>query len=181
MGILLKNVEGNGIEAWSLSPKATGTGSLMRSRLSGASFPPETAVLERPQVLQKLKRILVKDEVKFCFGEPVTGIEVAAGRLTAPAFEHSLPVLNNCAGAYADKIVKMFGLSRDHVAIRFKGISFEQDHKKDGLVQESLYPVPDLAFSFMGVHLTRNAWGISMSDRPPFRPSGGRTIGESRG
>lgn len=114
LGILLKNADGNGIEAWSLSPKETGTGSLMRSRLSGPSFPPETGVLERPHVLQKLKRILVKDEVKFCFGEPVTGIEVATSRLTAPSFEHSFSFLINCAGAYADKIAKMFGLSRDH-------------------------------------------------------------------
>ena len=65
----------------------------------------------------------------------------------------------NCAGAHADKVAKFFGLARDHVLVPFKGLYWKLREGGDHWVRESLYPVPDLTFPFLGIHLTRGVGG----------------------
>ncbi|MPZ87528.1 MAG: L-2-hydroxyglutarate oxidase [Nitriliruptorales bacterium] len=62
----------------------------------------------------------------------------------------------NCAGLYADRIAAMAG--RGPRAIRivpFRGEYYELVPERRGLVRNLIYPVPDPAFPFLGVHFTR--------------------------
>jgi len=61
--------------------------------------------------------------------------------------------LINCAGLYADKIAKDFGFSKDFVIIPFKGIYLKDSQNISGL-KTNIYPVPNLANPFLGVHYT---------------------------
>ena len=61
--------------------------------------------------------------------------------------------LINCAGLYADKIAKDFGFSKEYVIIPFKGI-YLKDTKNISQLQTNIYPVPNLANPFLGVHYT---------------------------
>jgi len=61
--------------------------------------------------------------------------------------------LINCAGLYADKIAKDFGFAEHFVIIPFKGIYLKDSHNRSGLTT-NIYPVPNLANPFLGVHYT---------------------------
>ncbi len=59
----------------------------------------------------------------------------------------------NCAGLYADKIAQEYGFAKNYVIIPFKGIYLKD---KDNLshLKTNVYPVPNLANPFLGVHYT---------------------------
>ena len=59
----------------------------------------------------------------------------------------------NCAGLYADKIAQEYGFAKNYVIIPFKGIYLKD---KDNLshLETNVYPVPNLANPFLGVHYT---------------------------
>lgn len=59
----------------------------------------------------------------------------------------------NAAGLYADKVARSFGFSRNHRILPFKGLYFRSD-RMSPLIRTHIYPVPDLANPFLGVHLT---------------------------
>lgn len=59
----------------------------------------------------------------------------------------------NCAGLYADKIANDFGFSNDYVIIPFKGV-YLKDKKNLSELKTNIYPVPNLANPFLGVHYT---------------------------
>lgn len=59
----------------------------------------------------------------------------------------------NCAGLYADNIARDFGFSKDYVIIPFKGI-YLKDKSNVSQLGTNIYPVPNLANPFLGVHYT---------------------------
>ena len=61
----------------------------------------------------------------------------------------------NCAGLYSDKIAAMSGLSTDIQIVPFRGEYYELTDAAKHLVRNLIYPVPDPAYPFLGVHFTR--------------------------
>ncbi len=59
----------------------------------------------------------------------------------------------NCAGLYADKIAQEYGFAKNYVIIPFKGIYLKDADNLSGLTT-NVYPVPNLANPFLGVHYT---------------------------
>jgi len=66
--------------------------------------------------------------------------------------------LINAAGLYADKIGRDFGASKNYTIIPFKGIYLKDRFNRMGL-STNIYPVPNLANPFLGVHYTLTADG----------------------
>ncbi|MFJ4469684.1 L-2-hydroxyglutarate oxidase [Streptomyces sp. NPDC089424] len=66
-------------------------------------------------------------------------------------------VLVNCAGLYCDEIARMTGDDPGMRIIPFRGEYYELARPE--LVRGLVYPVPDPAFPFLGVHLTRGIDG----------------------
>ncbi|MEU3282205.1 L-2-hydroxyglutarate oxidase [Streptomyces antibioticus] len=66
-------------------------------------------------------------------------------------------VLVNCAGLYCDDIARMTGDEPEARIVPFRGEYYELT--RPGLVRGLVYPVPDPAFPFLGVHLTRGIDG----------------------
>ncbi|MFJ9039999.1 L-2-hydroxyglutarate oxidase [Streptomyces sp. NPDC102406] len=66
-------------------------------------------------------------------------------------------VLVNCAGLQCDQIAKLAGDDPDMRIVPFRGEYF--DLARPELVRGLVYPVPDPAFPFLGVHLTRGIEG----------------------
>jgi L-2-hydroxyglutarate oxidase len=63
--------------------------------------------------------------------------------------------LINCAGLQSDRVSHMAG-NRDAVKIvPFRGEYYQLKKNREHLVRNLLYPVPDPAFPFLGVHFTR--------------------------
>ncbi|MFE2044930.1 L-2-hydroxyglutarate oxidase [Streptomyces sp. NPDC059477] len=66
-------------------------------------------------------------------------------------------VLVNCAGLYCDEIARLTGDDPEMRIVPFRGEYYEL--ARPGLVRGLVYPVPDPAFPFLGVHLTRGIDG----------------------
>ncbi|MFD5474056.1 L-2-hydroxyglutarate oxidase [Streptomyces sp. NPDC127105] len=66
-------------------------------------------------------------------------------------------VLVNCAGLYCDEVARMTGDDPQVRIVPFRGEYYELARPE--LVRGLVYPVPDPAFPFLGVHLTRGVDG----------------------
>lgn len=60
----------------------------------------------------------------------------------------------NCAGIYADELIRRQGLDCDFSILPFRGEYFRLAKRCDNLVNRLIYPVPDPELPFLGVHLT---------------------------
>ena len=65
----------------------------------------------------------------------------------------------NCAGLYSDEVAKMHLGDIDTKIIPFRGEYYELTTEAEHLVKHLIYPVPDPAFPFLGLHFTRMADG----------------------
>jgi L-2-hydroxyglutarate oxidase LhgO len=59
----------------------------------------------------------------------------------------------NAAGLYADRIARDYGFSRTTRILPFKGL-YLYSNEPAGALKTNVYPVPDLAYPFLGVHFT---------------------------
>lgn len=60
-----------------------------------------------------------------------------------------------CAGLMADRLTRLMGLTTDFQIIPFRGEYYRLPEKYNNIVSHLIYPVPDPALPFLGVHLTR--------------------------
>lgn len=65
----------------------------------------------------------------------------------------------NCAGLQSDLVARAAGASPEARIVPFRGEYFELAPDARHLVSGLIYPVPDPAFPFLGVHLTRGVEG----------------------
>jgi L-2-hydroxyglutarate oxidase LhgO len=65
----------------------------------------------------------------------------------------------NCAGLYADRVAEMMGEHSGVRIIPFRGEYYTLRPESQHLVKGLIYPVPDPAFPFLGVHYTRTIYG----------------------
>lgn len=67
--------------------------------------------------------------------------------------------LINCAGLHADWIARQAGAQPGVRIVPFRGEYYRLKREREGLVKSLIYPVPDPAFPFLGVHFTRMVRG----------------------
>lgn len=115
---------------------------------------PDTAVIDSHAVLSRIKAMLIAKGVMFEFGTEFTGRNYR-GNVNTKNSQYSYGKLFNCAGAYADKVAKAFGLADEYALVPFKGIYWKLSDNANHKVKANIYPVPDVSIPFLGVHLTR--------------------------
>ncbi|CAA6804446.1 MAG: FAD dependent oxidoreductase [uncultured Sulfurovum sp.] len=106
-----------------------------------ALYSPNTASVNPKEVCLKLKNVLEDKGVVFHFNTAFENMDL------------SYDYLINCAGAYADKIAKKFGLAKNYTMLPFKGIYLKYGENRTD-IRTNIYPVPNLANPFLGVHYT---------------------------
>ncbi|MFJ9445259.1 L-2-hydroxyglutarate oxidase [Kitasatospora sp. NPDC101235] len=79
--------------------------------------------------------------------------------LRTSAGELRCRVLVNCAGLHSDRIARLAGDDAGVRIVPFRGEYYELAERRRDLVRGLVYPVPDPAFPFLGVHLTRGVHG----------------------
>lgn len=67
--------------------------------------------------------------------------------------------LINCSGLHSDRVAQSSGLKTDMKIVPFRGEYYELKPEKRYLVKHLIYPVPNPAFPFLGVHYTRMIGG----------------------
>jgi (S)-2-hydroxyglutarate dehydrogenase len=60
-----------------------------------------------------------------------------------------------CTGLHGDRLARQVDPSRTERIMPFRGEYFHLAHEREYLVNGLIYPVPDPAFPFLGVHLTK--------------------------
>jgi (S)-2-hydroxyglutarate dehydrogenase len=61
-----------------------------------------------------------------------------------------------CAGAWSDRLARLCGGGDDPRIVPFRGGYLKLRAERAGLVRGMIYPVPDPALPFLGIHLTRH-------------------------
>jgi (S)-2-hydroxyglutarate dehydrogenase len=94
-------------------------------------------------------------------GHAVTGIRRVGGRtrLTTTAGDVEAGLVVACAGLYADRVAALGGARRSPRIVPFRGDYYVLHPERRHLVRNLIYPVPDPAFPFLGVHFTRRIDG----------------------
>ena len=67
--------------------------------------------------------------------------------------------LVNCAGLYSDRVARLCGVDPGVRIVPFRGEYYALKPERHHLVRNLIYPVPDPAFPFLGVHFTRMVRG----------------------
>ena len=75
------------------------------------------------------------------------------------AGEFAADFIVNCAGLHCDRVAELAGERRDMRILPFRGEYYTIRPERQYLVRNLIYPVPDPAFPFLGVHYTRMIHG----------------------
>ena len=119
---------------------------------------PECGIVNYKQVCLRLGEIIQeKEENKIFLGNQVTKIINMATSLVVETDKQQIECkhLINCGGLHSDKLTQIGGQNPPAKIIPFKGEYFELKEDTKHLCKNLIYPVPDPAFPFLGVHFTR--------------------------
>ncbi|MER6916766.1 L-2-hydroxyglutarate oxidase [Streptomyces sp. NPDC000594] len=119
-----------------------------------------TGVCDYGAVAAELARLLMEDGALIHCGEEVTAIDrrpwgVAVRTSTGRVVRAR--ALVNCAGLHCDRVARLAGDDPEMRIIPFRGEYYELSDPTR--VRGLVYPVPDPAFPFLGVHLTHGIDG----------------------
>ena len=117
-----------------------------------ALWSPTTSTVDPKEVCLSLKKDLLEKNVTILTNTKYLKRTSSNSFLTSGG-EIKYKWLINCAGLYADKIAKDFGLAKNYTIIPFKGI-YLKDKKNISSLKTNAYPVPNLKNPFLGVHFT---------------------------
>lgn len=116
---------------------------------------PSVGVIDSKAVLERLREELEEQGVRFYFNFKVEKVRPEQKMISGSGEKMRYDYLINSAGAYADRIAKLFGLAGNYELIPFKGFYYKLNPAKADKVRANIYPVPDPAMPFLGVHFTR--------------------------
>ncbi|MBX7058802.1 MAG: L-2-hydroxyglutarate oxidase [Leptospirales bacterium] len=130
-------------------------------RAAGALFVPETGIVDFPGMAQALRR-----RIEGRGGEFLANCKLHEARLQGPhwklcgdGFEVESGALINCAGLYSDRVAALCGEKVETAILPFRGEYYQLAPAARSLVRDLIYPLPDPAFPFLGVHYTRRIDG----------------------
>ena len=134
-------------------------------RGQAALHSPTTAIIDYRQVAQALAEDVVKLGGRVLLSHAVTRIERAsAGEQVAVhdgyGERHAFDRLILCAGLQSDAVAKLAGDDPGPAIIPFRGEYYRLRPERADLVRALVYPVPDPAYPFLGVHLTPRMDGM---------------------
>jgi L-2-hydroxyglutarate oxidase LhgO len=122
-----------------------------------ALLSPTTAIVDYPAIARSFAGDVVAHGGQVLTGTPVTGVRRRGDddvEVSTPAGAHRLSRLVICAGLQSDLLATAAGDETAPEIIPFRGEYLRlRPHARDR-VRHLIYPVPDPAYPFLGVHLT---------------------------
>lgn len=122
---------------------------------------PETGIVDFSQVARAYAKLASQAGATIQVGARVIGCQQRSDELIllTPVGEVRCRYLINCAGLQSDRLARLCGLDPGLKIVPFRGEYYELRPEKHHLVKNLIYPVPDPAFPFLGVHFTRMIHG----------------------
>lgn len=123
----------------------------------GALFVPSTGIVSYADVCQAMGRRIKTLGGEIRLSTRVTGIREAIDSIDIVSAGENWQAkkLVVCGGLQSDRLAVLAGLSIEHRIVPFRGEYYRLPASKNDIVRHLIYPVPDPALPFLGVHLTR--------------------------
>ena len=120
-------------------------------------FVPETGIIDYKQMCEKLAVRITALGGEILLGEKIESISSSLGRqrVSTSHSSYDSKVVVVCAGLQADRLASKMDRSLDLRILPFRGEYFSLKPSAQKLVKNLIYPTPDPAFPFLGVHFTR--------------------------
>jgi L-2-hydroxyglutarate oxidase LhgO len=140
-------------EIASVEPKVTGVAAL---------HSPETAIVDFVAVAAAMARQIEADGGEIRTGVEVTRVRESPAAATVDLSSSEAVAADRvvvCAGLHSDRLARASGQDAEPRIIPFRGEYWKLRPGREDLVRGLIYPVPDPALPFLGVHLTRKIDG----------------------
>lgn len=123
----------------------------------GALFIATTGIADYPAMARAMARLIEERGGRVRTGETVTAIRESADHVhvTSAKTVYKARHLTVCGGLQADRLARIAGIETDFRIVPFRGEYYRLNRRLDKVVRHLIYPVPDPALPFLGVHLTR--------------------------
>ena len=121
---------------------------------------PGTGIIDFGRVVEALVGELRNSGVDFYFDHEVTGLKPVGGLLTVQTSRGDLVGRRviSCAGLHSDRVARMDS-EPDVAIVPFRGDYYTLTADARHLCRGLIYPVPDPALPFLGVHFTKRIDG----------------------
>jgi 2-hydroxyglutarate dehydrogenase len=141
-------------EIAAVEPAATGLAAL---------HSPHTGMVDFAQVARAYAEDIVTNGGEFRTGVSVSALRESGGAVEVVDPDGGVlaraPHAVACAGGWADRLAAASGLRPDIRIVPFRGAYLTLAPERAHLVRGQIYPVPDPALPFLGVHLSRTVAG----------------------
>lgn len=117
---------------------------------------PEAGIVNYKEVCQAMARLILAAGHVILLNHRVTSIRRDGSHsiLHTNQGDFRTATLVNCAGLQCDRVTQMTGVKPSAQIIPFRGEYFKLRPSAEHLCKTLIYPVPDPAFPFLGVHFT---------------------------
>ena len=117
---------------------------------------PSTGIVDFAAIARAMAAQIVELGGRVITGQRVRTIDETADgvTVTTAAGEYRADRLVACAGLQADRVARMGGLEVDFRIVPFRGEYYRLPDDRSDVVGHLIYPVPDPALPFLGIHLS---------------------------
>lgn len=117
----------------------------------------ETGIVNYRDVCRKFAELIEEQGGTIRTGTEITSIQTGSSSHLLETTQGTVETrfLVNCGDLQSDRLARAAGLSVQAKITPFRGEYFELLPERQHLVKTLIYPVPDPAFPFLGVHFTR--------------------------
>lgn len=118
---------------------------------------PQAGIVDYARVTEAFARVVQESGGEILTGARFLGMRRSGSEMILLTTRGEVRVRNlvNCAGLQADRVARKCGASPHVRIVPFRGEYYRIAPERSHLVRNLVYPVPDLHFPFLGVHLTR--------------------------
>lgn len=122
---------------------------------------PCSGIVDYVGVCQELKNLIEEKGNTVACSQEVTKIHHTGNSLSVVTSTDTFNCryLINCAGLYSDHVAESAGVQPDIQIVPFRGEYFELKDEARHFVNGLIYPMPNPAFPFLGVHFTKMVSG----------------------
>ncbi len=126
-----------------------------------ALFIPSAAIVDYRRVSEALAQICAAKGGDLHLGAEVLAIQESAAEVAVSTLGQTFRArsLVACAGLQSDRLARLAGVAIDHQIVPFRGEFYALPRSRAGLVNHLIYPVPNPALPFVGIHLTKTIEG----------------------
>lgn len=120
-------------------------------------FVPPTGIINYLDVSRKYLELILKQGARLSLNDEVVSIMKKGNthEIITSKGTYLSNVVISCAGLQCDRIAKLTNPEVELKIIPFRGEYYKIKPEKEYLVNSLVYPVPNPAFPFLGVHFTR--------------------------